>query len=240
MQLEGSSSAGLKAGAVEFGVVFDLDGVLVNTEELGWEVWRDLAGRHGLELTLEDLRDGDRLHGRGKRRVLQQVDPRAGSCGFSASSSRREFAAAKQERTRAYPDRAGDAAGAPSPRDPPQRSPPTQRPADVEAALARTGLTGLVHCFLGADQGASPKPAPDLYERAATMLARDVAVAVEDSPAGIASAIAAGLAVLAVDRGLFDPSSLTDATTVGPGRQLRPASSPHRAAADGVQRFAGA
>ena len=41
---------------VDFGVVFDLDGVLVNTEELGWQVWRSLAGRYGLELSLEDLR----------------------------------------------------------------------------------------------------------------------------------------------------------------------------------------
>ena len=38
------------------GVVFDCDGVLVNTEELGWEAWRSLAGQHGIELTLEDLR----------------------------------------------------------------------------------------------------------------------------------------------------------------------------------------
>ena len=41
---------------VEFGVVFDCDGVLVTTEELGWQVWRSLAGDYGIELTLEDLR----------------------------------------------------------------------------------------------------------------------------------------------------------------------------------------
>ncbi|MDE0606619.1 MAG: HAD hydrolase-like protein, partial [Acidimicrobiaceae bacterium] len=38
------------------GVVFDCDGVLVNTEELGWEVWRSLASNYGIELTLSDLR----------------------------------------------------------------------------------------------------------------------------------------------------------------------------------------
>ena len=36
--------------------MFDCDGVLVNTEELGWRVWRALASEYGIELTLEDLR----------------------------------------------------------------------------------------------------------------------------------------------------------------------------------------
>ena len=87
---------------------------------------------------------------------------------------------------------------------------------DVEAALARTGLDGLVDGIVGADQVACPKPAPDMYERAAAWLGRDVVVAVEDSPAGIASARAAGLPVLAVDRGAFDPASLVEATVVVP------------------------
>lgn len=55
-----------------------------------------------------------------------------------------------------------------------------------------------------------------MYERAAAWLARDVVVAVEDSPAGIAAARAAGLPVLAVDRGAFDPASLLEATAVAP------------------------
>ena len=53
-----------------------------------------------------------------------------------------------------------------------------------------------------------------MYERAAARLVCDVVVAVEDSPAGIASARAAGLPVLAVDRGAFDPASIGEATMV--------------------------
>ena len=55
-----------------------------------------------------------------------------------------------------------------------------------------------------------------MYERAAAWLGRDVVVAVEDSPAGIAAARAARLPVLAVDRGAFDPASLLEATVVAP------------------------
>ena len=205
MQLEDS---------VEFGVVFDLDGVLVNTEELGWEVWRGLAAGYGLELTLEDLRavtgctDEESVAYFSK--WLPESDLAALGEQFHA-----EFAAAKQERTRAYPDalatlRELQARGIPA------AVASNSTTADVEAALARTGLTGLVGHFVGADQVVSPKPAPDLYELAAAMLARDVVVAAEDSPAGIASARAANLPVLAVDRGLFDPASLTEATATAP------------------------
>jgi HAD superfamily hydrolase (TIGR01509 family) len=50
------------------------------------------------------------------------------------------------------------------------------------------------------DEVTRPKPAPDPYLRAAELLAVDPAasVAIEDSPLGIASAVAAGCAVLAV------------------------------------------
>ena len=238
MQLEGSSSVGLTAGAVEFGVVFDLDGVLVNTEELGWEVWRDLAGRHGLELTLEDLRAVTGCTDEESVAYFSKWLPEP-DLAVLGEQFQAEFAAAKQERTRAYPDALATLRELHS-RGIPAAVASNSTTADVEAALARTGLTGLVGHFVGADQVKSPKPAPDLYERAATMLARDVAVAVEDSPAGIASARAAGLPVLAVDRGLFDPSSLIEATTVAPAvsyAQLQALTAPRL---DGVQRFAGA
>ena len=200
--------------SAEFGVVFDCDGVLVNTEELGWQVWRSLAGDFGIELTLEDLRaitgctdeesvsyfsrwlDGAELAELGER--------------FAAA-----FAAARRERLASYPD-ALETLRELQARSLPVAVASNSTAVDVEAALVRTGLIGLVQQIAGADQVASPKPAPDLYRRAASTLACDVVVAVEDSPAGIASARAAGLPVLAVDRGAFDPATLTQATRTAP------------------------
>ncbi len=196
-----------------FAVVFDLDGVLVNTEELGWRIWRSLAGGYGIEVTMEDLRaitgctDDESVQ--YFRKWLPEAELRSlGEC-FAT-----EFAAAKRERIRAYPDARqtleelharGIAAAVAS----------NSTAADVAAALERTALAGLVAHVVGADEVERPKPAPDVYERAVSMLGCE-AVAAEDSPAGIASARAAGLPVLAVDRGCFDVSALAAATTVAP------------------------
>ena len=198
--------------AADCGVVFDCDGVLVNTEELGWKVWRVLAGEHGIELMLADLRAitgcTDEQSVSYFRKWLTEPELSHLGARFAAA-----FAAAKRDHLVSYPDaletlRELQAHGIPV------AVASNSTSADVEAALARTGLAGLVQETVGADQVASPKPAPDLYRQAAAALARDVVVAVEDSPAGIASARAAGLPVLAVDRGAFDPSSLTEATVV--------------------------
>lgn len=199
---------------VDFGVVFDLDGVLVNTEELGWEVWRSLAGGYGLELTLEDLRA---ITGCTDDESVRYFGKWLGESELAALGERfqTEFAAAKQQRTRAYPD-ALETLTALQDRSAPVAVASNSTTSDVEAALRRAGLAGLVQHVVGVDQVERPKPAPDIYELATSTLACSVAVAVEDSPAGIASARAAGLPVLAVGRGLFDASSLTEATTTAP------------------------
>ncbi|MDE0656108.1 MAG: HAD family phosphatase [Acidimicrobiaceae bacterium] len=201
-------------GAADWGVVFDCDGVLVNTEELGWKVWRALAGEHGIELTLADLRAitgcTDEQSVSYFRKWLGEPELADLGARFAAA-----FAAAKRDHLISYPD-ALETLLELQARGIPVSVASNSTSADVEAALARTGLVGLVQAMVGADQVASPKPAPDLYRRAAAALAHDVVVAVEDSPAGIASARAAGLPVLAVDRGAFDPSSLTGATAVSP------------------------
>ena len=199
---------------LEFGVVFDCDGVLVNTEELGWQVWQYLAGDYGIVLTLEDLRavtgctDEESVSYFGK--WLDEPALVALGTRFAAA-----FAEARREELCSYSD-AGETLRELRARGIPVVVASNSTTGDVETALARTGLAGLVGEIVGADEVALPKPAPDMYERAAAQLACDVVVAVEDSPAGIASARATGLPVLAVDRGAFDPVSLVEATVVAP------------------------
>ena len=178
-------------GAGEFGVVFDCDGVLVNTEELGWQVWRVLAGEHGIELTLEDLRA---ITGCTDEQSVAYFSRWLGEPEMSRLGARfaAAFAAARQERLTSYPD-ALQTLQELQVREIPIAVASNSTAADVEAALTRTGLIGLVREITGADQVAAPKPAPDMYRQAASTLACDVVVAVEDSPAGIASARAAGL-----------------------------------------------
>ena len=70
----------------------------------------------------------------------------------------------------------------------------------VQRALRTAGLADAFACVVTADDVAHPKPAPDPYVAACAALhARpERSVALEDSPTGVASAVAAGLYVVGV------------------------------------------
>lgn len=74
----------------------------------------------------------------------------------------------------------------------------------VEQHLAQRGLRGLFGVVLGVDDADQPKPAPDLYLRAARRLSVRPAdaVAVEDSPHGVLAAKRAGMFCVATPHGL--------------------------------------
>lgn len=71
---------------------------------------------------------------------------------------------------------------------------------DIMKMLTEGGLMPLVDAAFSGEDCAAHKPAPDIYLKAlkALGLTADQAIAVEDSPTGIASAKAAGLKVLAL------------------------------------------
>jgi HAD superfamily hydrolase (TIGR01509 family) len=68
------------------------------------------------------------------------------------------------------------------------------------AGLRRAGLEDQFDVVLGVDDVANPKPAPDLYLQACRGLRIDPAdaIALEDSPTGVAAAKAAGLRVIGI------------------------------------------
>src|SRR5262249_3447497 len=72
--------------------------------------------------------------------------------------------------------------------------------AHLLAAWRRRGLGDAFDAVLGVDDVENPKPSPDLYLRACELLgvAPAEAVALEDSPPGVAAARAAGLLVVGV------------------------------------------
>jgi HAD superfamily hydrolase (TIGR01509 family) len=86
----------------------------------------------------------------------------------------------------------------------------------VERTLEAAGLRGRFGCVLSADDVAHPKPAPDLYVELARGLGADPAhcVALEDSPTGVAAARAAGAFVIGVPS--LDGVVLDEADLVAP------------------------
>lgn len=70
----------------------------------------------------------------------------------------------------------------------------------VEEALAKSGLGGAFDIILGSDDVSNPKPDPELYRTACERLGAlpTSSVALEDSPPGVEAARAAGMYVIGV------------------------------------------
>jgi HAD superfamily hydrolase (TIGR01509 family) len=75
----------------------------------------------------------------------------------------------------------------------------------LEVVLTAAGLRPLFDVTVAGDEVAEPKPAPDVYLRVATLLEINPTdcVVIEDSPTGVVAARAAGMSVVVVRRGHF-------------------------------------
>lgn len=78
----------------------------------------------------------------------------------------------------------------------------------IDSTLAALGLAGLFAATVSTEEVPRGKPAPDGYLRACELLGVDPAacVAIEDSSNGLRAAAAAGMAVIAVPRPEFPPA----------------------------------
>ena len=85
----------------------------------------------------------------------------------------------------------------------------------IKAFLDATGLGSLIHVAVSSEQVSAGKPAPDVYIEAAKQLGVDPAAcaAVEDTTNGLLSALAAGMTVYAVPNPHFPPDETVLAET---------------------------
>jgi len=176
-------------------VIFDCDGVLVDSERITNQVFADMLGELGLAFTLEDM--FERFIGRSMAQCLDEIAVLLGRPPPA------DFTTTYRARTK--------------------RALETQlRPVPgIEEALAQIsipwcvasngapekmrltlGLTGLLPHFEGklfsATEVPRPKPAPDVFLHAASrcgVASGDCAV-VEDTPTGVEAAARAGMTVL--------------------------------------------
>lgn len=182
-------------------MVFDCDGLLLDTEELWMRGEAALVERYGVEYTpevrarlfgmsaknlvpelevlLERPGDGEalveELVARCWVEISHEATPRPGALDLVRALRRRE-------------ERLPIGIASNSPRG------------LVEEALATAGLEGAFDAVIGYDDVSEPKPAPDPYLLCCERLGAEPrrSVALEDSPTGVASARAAGLYVFGV------------------------------------------
>ncbi|MGC4804746.1 HAD family hydrolase [Micromonospora sp. DT233] len=190
-------------------VVFDLDGVLVDSEPVWEEVRRAYVAAHGGTWQPDTQR---RLMGMSTGEWARYLSDELGV----DRTAEQVAAEVVEEMARRYAARVPLIDGA----DEVVRrlagrwplglasSSPTRL---IEAALDAAGLTDVFGATLSTERTARGKPAPDVYLAVAGRLGVDPAgcVAVEDSSNGVRSAAAAGMRVVAVPHGAYplDPDA---------------------------------
>ncbi|MEU4635890.1 HAD family phosphatase [Micromonospora chalcea] len=199
-------------------VLFDLDGVIVDSEPVWEEVRRAYVAEHGGLWQPDTQR---RLMGMSTGEWAEYLSGELG-VGRSAEQVATEVVT---EMARRYAQRVPVIDGAEEVvRRVAARWPlglasssPTRL---IAAALDATGLAGSFGATLSTEETARGKPAPDVWLAVAGRLGVDPArcVAVEDSSNGVRSAAAAGCRVVAVPHGSYplDPDAEALATVLLP------------------------
>ncbi len=182
------------------GVIFDLDGTLVDSEPLSDDAWRSVLAEHGYDVGEAELqavhghRFSDVYASFARLATLPSPDTLWNEYSqllFASFDARLvPFADAVTTAQQLQADGVPLALATSSRRE------------RLNRTLAAADLTALFAVTVAGDEVARGKPAPDGYLTAAELLGVDPAhcVAIEDSQAGIDAARAAGMKVLAVSR----------------------------------------
>ncbi len=187
-------------------VVFDLDGVLIESEHLWEEMWTRYAAGHGVTWTAEDTAH---VQGMSAPEWSGYLAERAGGHDDAATCERAVVDdmvdALRGGRMEPY-----DGAVA-MVREVADRVPvalATSAPRRlIDAVLDRNELTASFGATVSSAEVARGKPSPDVYLEAARRLAAEAerCLAVEDSSNGIRAAAAAGMTVVAIPNPTYPP-----------------------------------
>lgn len=188
------------AASAPVGFVFDLDGVVVDSNRLHVESWRAVADRHGYPLVNPEHIGKCGLRTTAVIRDLLQwpvTDAEAHRIGWEKEELYRDWIRAdgigaisgvvafvRQARALGIPCAVGSSA----PRD------------NVAVCLQALNLTRAFQAAVSGEDVARGKPAPDIFLAAAAAIGVRPAdcVVFEDAPAGIAAARAASMRVVAL------------------------------------------
>jgi HAD superfamily hydrolase (TIGR01509 family) len=186
-------------------VVFDLDGVLIQTEE----IWDEVRGDYVVRL-------GGRYDDEAQRAMMGMSSKEwsaylADDLGVPRTAEQVnadvvELMAASYREHLPLIDGAVEAVERLAERWPLGVASSSNRPL-IDLVLELSGLERLFRATVSSEEVARGKPAPDVYVEACRRLAVEPgrAAAVEDSHAGIGSARAAGMRVIAIPNPAFPP-----------------------------------
>jgi HAD superfamily hydrolase (TIGR01509 family) len=185
-------------------VVFDLDGVLVDSEQVWDQSRKDVVASRGGEWT--DSATTDMLGMSSKEWPVYLIEELGVPLSVEAINEAVVDAMLREYRehlpllpgAREAVARMADAftLGLAS---------SSNRPI-IDVVLQEMGVTERFKATVSSEEVARGKPAPDVYQEALRRIGAETATAIEDSDAGIRSAHAAGLYVIAIPNPHFPPS----------------------------------
>ena len=185
-------------------VIFDLDGVLVDSEQVWDQSRKDVVAEQGGEWT--DSATTDMLGMSSKEWPVYLIEELGVPLSVEAINEAVVDAMLREYRehlpllpgAREAVARMADAftLGLAS---------SSNRPI-IDVVLQEMGVTERFKATVSSEEVARGKPAPDVYQEALRRIGAETATAIEDSDAGIRSAHAAGLYVIAIPNPHFPPS----------------------------------
>jgi HAD superfamily hydrolase (TIGR01509 family) len=201
-------------------IVFDFDGLIVDTEGPGFVSWSELYERFGQKLTLDDWRHATGyVDGFDPALHLEKLMGHGLDWGDHAPGREsRNWELTLQQSTLPGIERLMKEAG--------NRSIKIAVASNsgygwVDQGLERLGLRHLVELIVTRDMVLNPKPAPDVYLKAVQTLQSDphYCVALEDSEPGSRAAKTAGLRVVAIPNQFSERQDLSIADLIVPSAE---------------------
>lgn len=181
-------------------VIFDNDGLLLDTEETWTRAERRLFERRGLPFTMEHKRA---LLGSSRQAAGRALEGMLSLAGQGEALMDELHDLVMEEALAGVSPRPGavELIGSLQSAGVPLGLASNSPVAFVERTLAGAGLLeGIFGAIVSAEEVPWPKPAPDVYLEACRRLGveRRECIALEDSPPGVAAAVAAEMVVIAV------------------------------------------
>jgi len=205
------------------GVIFDLDGVLLDSYGMHFECWRSIAEEYSLRLTEKEF---DSLFGRRGRDIARQIWGPDFSEEQVVSIHKRKQAEYRESLNRHFPAMDGAAElidalveagfslaiGSSAPRE------------NVEMSLRGLDRTRSFTAIVSGNEVTRGKPDPQVFQVAAQRIGLQPSqcAVIEDAPAGITAAVTGGMTAIALS-GTAPPERLTEAhLVVNSLRELTP------------------
>ena len=194
-----------------YGILWDCDGTIMDTERLYAYAWQTHLKQFGLSIPEDEIQQfvgvDDRIvHSFYSDQVdLENFDQTMHKLGFIIENSLDEriiFQDAKQLLYQLSHLEFKQACASASPYN------------LLSKKLQKFKVDSYFDFIIGGDQVNRNKPYPDIYNKAIEKLGTSYNLVIEDSPTGILSGKASGSYVLAIDRGMFSKEQLSEADQI--------------------------